>query len=107
MILRTIAYVDGYNLYYGRLQGTPYKWLDLQTLIRELLHVQNPSFDLTQVKYFTAPVLGSLATRGADSVAAQNSYLRALEASGVEIATSLSRAAHHGAFPEAKLIGRI
>ena len=83
--MRTIAYVDGYNLYYGRLQGTPYKWLDLQTLIRKLLHIQNPSFELVQVKYFTSPVLGSLATQGANSVAAQNSYLRALEASGVEI----------------------
>lgn len=83
--LRTIAYVDGYNLYYGRLQGTPYKWLNLHSMIRRVLHIQNPAFELVQVKYFTSPVLGSLATRGADSVAAQNAYLRALEASGVVI----------------------
>ena len=25
---RVIAYIDGYNLYYGLLKGTPYKWLD-------------------------------------------------------------------------------
>ena len=24
---RVIAYIDGYNLYYGLLKGTPYKWL--------------------------------------------------------------------------------
>lgn len=27
--LRTRVYIDGYNLYYGCLKGTPYKWLDL------------------------------------------------------------------------------
>ena len=26
--MRTIAYIDGFNLYYGLLKGTPYKWLD-------------------------------------------------------------------------------
>lgn len=83
--MRTIAYVDGYNLYYGRLQGTPHKWLDLPCLIRHVLRIQNPAFQLTHVKYFTSPVLGSLATRGNASVEAQNAYLRALEASGVEI----------------------
>ena len=25
---RTFAYIDGYNLYYGLLKGTPYKWLN-------------------------------------------------------------------------------
>ena len=24
---RVIAYIDGYNLYYRLLKGTPYKWL--------------------------------------------------------------------------------
>jgi len=27
--LKTRIYIDGYNLYYGCLKGTPYKWLDL------------------------------------------------------------------------------
>jgi 6-hydroxy-3-succinoylpyridine 3-monooxygenase len=26
--LRTIVYIDGYNLYYGAVRGTPWKWLD-------------------------------------------------------------------------------
>ena len=25
-IIRTIAYVDGFNLYYGSLKNTPHKW---------------------------------------------------------------------------------
>lgn len=27
--LDTHVYIDGFNLYYGLLKGTPYKWLDL------------------------------------------------------------------------------
>ncbi|WP_423930376.1 hypothetical protein [Candidatus Palauibacter sp.] len=26
--MRTRIYVDGFNLYYGALKGTPFKWLD-------------------------------------------------------------------------------
>ena len=25
----TAVYIDGYNLYYGRIRGTRYKWVDL------------------------------------------------------------------------------
>ena len=32
MPLRTIVYVDAFNLYYGSLRKTPYKWLDLLAL---------------------------------------------------------------------------
>jgi hypothetical protein len=27
--MRVRVYVDGFNLYYRALRGTPYKWLDL------------------------------------------------------------------------------
>ena len=27
--MKTIAYIDGYNLYYSLLRGSPYKWLDV------------------------------------------------------------------------------
>ena len=27
-VARTRVYVDGYNLYYGCLKGSPHKWLD-------------------------------------------------------------------------------
>ena len=36
-ILRTYVYVDGLNLYYRALRGTPYKWLDLLALCRRIL----------------------------------------------------------------------
>lgn len=50
---RTFAYIDGYNLYYGLLKGTPYKWLDPSFLVRTLLRDDH---DLISVKYFTSPV---------------------------------------------------
>ncbi|MEX1198718.1 MAG: NYN domain-containing protein [Pseudohongiellaceae bacterium] len=31
--VETVIYVDGYNLYYGCLKHTPYKWLDLKASI--------------------------------------------------------------------------
>jgi hypothetical protein len=37
MPIRTFVYVDGFNLYYGAVKGTPYKWLDIQRLSELLL----------------------------------------------------------------------
>lgn len=84
--LQTIAYVDGYNLYYGRLHDTPHKWLNLKQLIESILRIQNPDFRLIGIKYFTSPVIAKLASRGAASVEAQNAYLKALrDTGGIEI----------------------
>ena len=49
-MLRTNVYVDGFNLYYGCLKGTPYKWLDLDAMCRRLL----PKHELSRIRYFTA-----------------------------------------------------
>ena len=35
--VRTRVYVDGFNLYYGALKGTPFKWLDPVRLAAHLL----------------------------------------------------------------------
>jgi 6-hydroxy-3-succinoylpyridine 3-monooxygenase len=35
--LRTNIYVDGFNLYYGALRKTPYRWVNLNTLFQYLL----------------------------------------------------------------------
>lgn len=39
--MNTIVYIDGFNLYYGAVKGTPYKWLDLQALCQMLLPQHN------------------------------------------------------------------
>ena len=50
--MKTNVYVDGFNLYYGCLKGTPYRWLDLAQLCRVLL----PSNRIHRIRYFTALV---------------------------------------------------
>jgi len=50
--METIVYVDGFNLYYGAVKGTPYKWLDIQKLCKLLL----PKNQILKIKYFTALV---------------------------------------------------
>lgn len=50
---KTIVYIDGYNLYYGLLKGTPYKWLDLLSFSRSLLAADH---EILAINYFTAPV---------------------------------------------------
>ncbi|MDL1910886.1 NYN domain-containing protein [Chloroflexi bacterium CFX6] len=50
--MKTIVYVDGFNLYYGALKGTPYKWLNVMALCNFLL----PKNQIVGIKYFTALV---------------------------------------------------
>jgi len=47
---KTRVYIDGYNLYHGAVQGTPYKWLNIELFCELLL----PKNEITQIKYFTA-----------------------------------------------------
>jgi uncharacterized LabA/DUF88 family protein len=73
--LRTVVYVDGYNLYYGLLRKTTLKWLDLFALFRD--HVLDPEVELIQVRYYTAPVLGRMCD-SPESPQRQRRYLQAL-----------------------------
>jgi uncharacterized LabA/DUF88 family protein len=76
---RTIVYIDGYNLYYGRLRGSNFKWLDIVELSRAILRQQDPLAKLIKVRFFTSPALGKFASHGDSSVSAQQQYHRALE----------------------------
>ena len=77
--MKTAVYVDGYNLYYGRLRQTSYKWLDVVALLEAIVKVQSRSVSIERVKYFSAPALARFASRGLDSVSAQERYHRALK----------------------------
>lgn len=74
----TAVYIDGYNLYYGRIRGTSYKWLDVVALFTDLLNAQDPTSSLQLVRYFSAPALARFASHGQASQQAQQSYHRAL-----------------------------
>lgn len=73
--MKTIVYVDGYNLYYGLLRRSAFKWLDLYHLFQD--HALEPGVDVVEVRYYTAPVLGRMAD-DPDSPQRQRSYLQAL-----------------------------
>ena len=78
---KTTIYIDGYNLYYSRLQGTAFKWLDVVAPFRDqILAVQDPNIEVTTVKFFTAPVKANFARHGEASEQAQEQYHRALRA---------------------------
>jgi uncharacterized LabA/DUF88 family protein len=71
--MRTIVYVDGFNLYYGCLKNTPYKWLDLPALFSTILGVRN---HIVEIKYFTAKVKST--PKKPDAPQKQAAYIRAL-----------------------------
>ena len=71
--MKTIVYVDGFNLYYGALKGTPYRWLNLQMLCQLLL----PQHQVVAIKYFTAKV--SARPHDPGQPTRQQTYLRALQ----------------------------
>ncbi len=70
--MNTYFYVDAFNLYFGCCRGTPFKWLDLATLMT-VVFPKNP---IGKIKYFTARVLPRPNDPGQN--ARQNTYLRAL-----------------------------
>lgn len=83
--LRTACFVDGYNVFYGLVAGTSYKWLDLPALLKHILRVEQPDCELKAISFFTSGVKPSLASRGSLSKEAQDTYLRALIARGVNV----------------------
>lgn len=68
----TNVYVDGFNLYYGCLKGTPYKWLNLEALLDAAL----PKNQIGTIHYFTARV--EARPGDMDVAVRQATYLRAL-----------------------------
>lgn len=75
-LLRVNVYIDGFNLYFGCLADTPYRWLDVASLACHLLDPILPLYTLNHVRYFTAPIREHADKPG--SAQRQQTYLRAL-----------------------------
>lgn len=72
--MRTIVYIDGFNLYYRLLRSRPHcKWVNPYALAREILAEK---FDIVRVNYYTARV--SARAHDPDAPARQAIYLQAL-----------------------------
>ena len=72
-LIRSYVYVDGFNLYYGAVKGTAYKWLDIQKMVQLIL----PKNQILKIKYFTALV--NARPQDPDQPIRQQMYLRALK----------------------------
>ena len=70
---RVYVYVDGFNLYYRGLKGTPFKWLDLDAFSYNFL---NGAQRVDMIRYFTARVSGK---SDPELPKRQQQYLNALE----------------------------
>jgi uncharacterized LabA/DUF88 family protein len=71
--MRTNVYIDGFNLFYGCLKGSPHKWLNLEALFTSVLSNRNV---INRIVYCTAMVEGR--THDPDLPVRQATYLRAL-----------------------------
>ncbi len=70
---KTTVYIDGFNLYYGSLKGTNFKWIDLNKLCCLTL----PSNQINKIKYFSARVKSRIDDH--DLPNRQQIYLRAIK----------------------------
>jgi len=70
--VRVNVYIDGFNLYYGAVKRTSYRWLNIAEMCRLLL----PRDQIQQIKYFTALV--NPRKSDPDQRSRQETFLRAL-----------------------------
>jgi hypothetical protein len=75
--MKTIVYIDGFNLYYGAVKGTPYRWLNLSDLFLPIQFVvdelhkpvgllnpqKNPSAELSKCVTFLKRVRAGVLAR--------------------------------------------
>ncbi len=100
--MRTVVYVDGFNLYYRALKNTSWKWLDLMTLFRKVLQGHH---QIERIKYFTAHV-NATQTNPSKSLH-QQIYLQALKHHSPEVDVFLGHfLSHVVAAPLAKPEGK-
>jgi len=71
--MRTVVYVDGFNLYYRALRKSRHKWLNLQALCEAAL---SRTCNIVAINYYTARVAIRL---NSTSQKDQNTYLNALQ----------------------------
>ena len=76
---RVIAYIDGFNLYFGMLDAglMDYKWLNIRQLVQNLV---KETQELVAIKYFTSKVTNDPAKTNR-----QRTYIEALESVGVDV----------------------
>ena len=70
--MSTNVYIDGFNLYYGALRSTKFKWLNLRLMCETL----RPNDRINKIRYFTSRV--SALPHDQQAAVRQDAFLRAL-----------------------------
>ena len=79
---KLVAFIDGFNLYYGSLKDRPdLKWLDLRKMVAVLF----PNDEIMGVTYFTARVDDDGRSTPSEKRMRQDNYCRALASVDVEV----------------------
>lgn len=83
---RVVVYIDGFNLYFGMTDAgiQNYKWLNIKSLIESYITLNQ---ELIEIKYFTSRI-----TNQPDKQKRQNTYIEAIESTGVKIIYGLYKA---------------
>jgi uncharacterized LabA/DUF88 family protein len=68
------VYIDGFNLYYGCLKNTPYRWLD----VNKMCQLRFPNDEIVKIKYFTASIKPHMNDNDPDRPNRQQIYFRTL-----------------------------
>ncbi len=71
--MRTAIYIDGFNLYYGAVRHTKYKWLNPKLLCQNILQ---PQHNIVSIVFCTARVKSTL--ENLDSPTRQSTCIKAL-----------------------------
>ena len=85
MVMNINVYVDGFNLYYGAVKNTAYKWLDVSALVKGIRYQDQ----INRIRYFTSLV--DQRPDDPDKRHRQETYIRALE-------TIPNLSVHYGTF---------
>ena len=72
--MKLYVYIDGFNLYYGCLKDTPYRWLDVMKMCK----LRFPQDETVKIKYFTAPIKVRMSDKDPERPNRQQMYWRAL-----------------------------
>ena len=67
-----MVYIDAFNLYYGCLKHTPYRWLNIE----QMCHLLLPEHQILAIKYYTARIRPP--AEDPDKAVRQEVYLRAV-----------------------------
>ncbi len=79
---RVLAFIDGFNLYYGLLKDNPrLKWLDVKKLVQNLF----PPCEVEEVNYFTAKVDDDGRLSPSAKRLRQDAYRKVLEFKGINL----------------------